>query len=286
MLILIKRSIAFNIVWRESIPEALEIVCYDLKLLQPTLRRVIVVYGTSSCNFNDSVQLWKFPVICVHSKDTLLSLVMLTLLIFTGQKIRHVVYLLSHSTSLNSALQPNPFKKYVRTLVQTHTRFNSLYSSQSIIVKGVNVSAHLSSSKPCCLPYEIIIPVDRLLFRYSRTYCKANYEVICHFVLPFGWRNILEWLPNTNDKYENFSSILHIWVQEFVPPEERLLSHGNVPPYLFQLAEPEEKASHHSQTHFMLHISLHQTHDKMAIMHWLKGRYLKATLLWFAQYRR
>ncbi|KIH65138.1 hypothetical protein ANCDUO_04544, partial [Ancylostoma duodenale] len=58
VLILIRRTIAFETIWRESIPEAYEILSCDLKLLESTIR-ISGIYRTPSCNLNNTIQLTK-----------------------------------------------------------------------------------------------------------------------------------------------------------------------------------------------------------------------------------
>lgn len=149
VLILIKRSIAFNIVWRESIPDAFEIICCDLNLPQSTLR-VIVVYRTPSCNLNDSIQLCKvLSDLCSFQGHSVITGDFNFPDIDWKENLPHGTSTVSQrftefctSTKLVQKVREPTRGKHILDLV---------LCSQANLIKGVNVSASLGSSDHFCL---------------------------------------------------------------------------------------------------------------------------------------
>lgn len=209
MLILIKRSIAFNIVWRESIPDAFEIICCDLNLPQSTLR-VIVVYRTPSCNLNDSIQLCKvLSDLCSFQGHSIITGDFNFPDIDWKENLPRGTSTVSQrfteictSTKLVQKVREPTRGKHILDLV---------LCSQANLIKGVNVSSPVGSSDHFCLSYEIIIPIHRLHFRSSGAYHKANYDAICISCFPLtggiSWKGFL--ILMTNMKFFVYSTFLH-----------------------------------------------------------------------------
>lgn len=240
VVVLIKRSIAFEVVWCESYPNAFEIISCDLKLLQSTVR-TIVVYRTPSCTTSGTIQLIKalsdltaFEGQCIINGD------------FNFPDIDWVKVPL-HATSFTSQMflnfcNSNMLVQKVHKPTRGSHTLDLVLCSDTKLIRDVLVSAPTGSSDHNSLSYNVETFINPIYFRLRRSFHKAPYDFICRYLCSLDWRFILETLPDINDKYEFFLSILHASIQEFVPLERQVLNRGNIPPHLSKLFEIKEKA--------------------------------------------
>lgn len=75
-------------------------------------------------------------------------------------------------------------------------------TSHPHLVKNIVVGPPIGSSDHSCFTFRLDSFVRNAEYRLIRAFSKANYDLICEFLLTLDWRSLLEKYSSVNDKYE------------------------------------------------------------------------------------
>lgn len=240
VLIIVKQSIAFETVLTDSVPDAYEILCCDLKSDQFTVR-VVVVYRAPSCNSNDTIKL--IEVVSDLSSSEVNCVICGDLNLPDIDWSRNP----PSSTTMASKhfvrfCQTNKFVQHVRSPTRGTHILDLVLSSHKNLVKDANISSPLGSGDHSCITYSISVTLHHQAYKLRRAFNIANYDQICEYLCSVRWRFLLERFSSVDEKYEFFLSTLHWCIDQYVPIVKQRVSYNNLPPHLSNLYQSKEKA--------------------------------------------
>lgn len=228
VLLLLKKSFSYNVVFKESVANCYEILVCDLRIHLSEFR-AICVYRTPDCNTSGSHQLAK--AISDFSTTSLTSVLL-------GDF--NLPDLMSHrpsgaSKSFSEVVETHGFQHLVKVPTRRNSILDLVLCNNVGFIGNVVTGPPLGSSDHATVTFQLGIMPEREQFKWARDFNRADYNEIGSYLTAIDWIGILSSSSNVDQLYETFLAILHHAIDMYVPMRKTGDDAKGFPEYLIRM---------------------------------------------------
>ncbi|KAK6032679.1 hypothetical protein OSTOST_01133, partial [Ostertagia ostertagi] len=229
VLILLKQSITYNLVFKESAKDAYEILVIDA-FLEPHRTPSCSAYATSLLikaisdftSYNGhTVVLGDFNMPDLNWKND-----------FPTD---------TPSNEMIAMLRSHNLKQFVQNPTRGDSCLDLLFCNSDSLVKKVVVMPPVGSSDHASIEFQINASMSDFSYCEVRDFKAADYGAIGHYLSEVDWIGSFASVESVDEKYEMFIAILHDVINKFVPYRRSKRGRLHLPAYLVRMVSRRNK---------------------------------------------
>ncbi|EYC26747.1 hypothetical protein Y032_0010g946 [Ancylostoma ceylanicum] len=228
VLLLLKKTLVHNVIFKESIPDAYELLICDIFINSKCIRFMVVyrVPGNTS-GLNRLMKTISDFSIC-SNPCILLGDFNLPSLYSQGNLCEST----NNSQTFLSLILTHGFQQLVTSPTRGNAYLDLLFCNDTFLIRNVQIGAPIGGSDHSTVIFDLNLLVLPEIFEYKRDFKNADYSAILEHLANIDWLGSFNMTNTVNEMYETFLAILHHVIELFVPIRKVKLAQLSLPKYL------------------------------------------------------